>query len=693
VFSRTFPEAGLTITALGNVLVNTAFLHGLAADEITPADYAVHDPYFPMLVTVRAQKPGGPLLVWDRSAHILRSRADGSHTGSAVLLYHRVASPDTDVHRLAVSAAEFRDHINWLRHEYNVLPLEDLVAAAVDGGLPPGAVAITFDDGCIDNLTVAAPILAEFDAPATYFVATDALTEPYEFWWTTLERLFFAASPLLPAATPASGLPVSVCSLPTDTPEARRAAHDAVYRTIADAPADDRDEVVARLREWAGDPGIDASARRMTATEVLALSKLPGQSIGAHTARHLMLPRQPRSVVEREVEESRQTLANLLGRDIRTFAYPFGAADAVARSVVQGAGFTVAMACGDAAVPRHVDALAVPRLDPCARGGETFRDWMQRRVGVGRSLGRIATVAVQSRVGSRRRGGARRALVAGWFSYTPSDFTAGDLLACDLVGDWLREGELDFDVALASPLAGGVSLDAVDPAAYTHAVFVCGPFMRNDWEEAFVARFRGCRLIGVNLSMPVPVDQWQPFDVLLARNSSLEAQPDIVFGTQEPAVPVVGVCLVDAYGGADVVAANATIATLLRRRHVAVVPIDTRLDVNVTGLRTKAEVASLLGRMDVVVTTRLHGMVLALKQGVPALVIDPEPGGVRVKRQADAIGWPVAFTVDTLDPEALEKAFDYCLAAEARALAAECATRAIEGVDEIRRRFLEAIAG
>src|SRR5437016_6221025 len=56
--------------------------------------------------------------------------------------------------------------------------------------------------------------------------------------------------------------------------------------------------------------------------------------------------------------------------------------------------------------------------------------------------------------------------------------------------------------------------------------------------------------------------------------------------------------------------------------HVSGVRIATRLDVaNV--LRTPSEVESLIARMDLVLTTRLHGMVLALKHGVPAVAVDP----------------------------------------------------------------------
>ena len=64
----------------------------------------------------------------------------------------------------------------------------------------------------------------------------------------------------------------------------------------------------------------------------------------------------------------------------------------------------------------------------------------------------------------------------------------------------------------------------------------------------------------------------------------------------------------------------------------------------------------MIARVDVVVTTRLHGLVLALKNGVPAVAVDPIRGGAKVCRQAEALGWPHAFAVDAATPAALQEA-------------------------------------
>ena len=66
-------------------------------------------------------------------------------------------------------------------------------------------------------------------------------------------------------------------------------------------------------------------------------------------------------------------------------------------------------------------------------------------------------------------------------------------------------------------------------------------------------------------------------------------------------------------------------------------------------------------------TTRLHGLVLALKNGVPVVAIDPEAGGAKLARQAKTVGWPICFIADELDSRALEDALDYCLTDDAQA--------------------------
>jgi hypothetical protein len=273
-----------------------------------------------------------------------------------------------------------------------------------------------------------------------------------------------------------------------------------------------------------------------------------------------------------------------------------------------------------------------------------------------------------------------KTLVAGWFSFEQMGASAGDLLVRDLACGWLAEAGRDYDVAVAEPFSDGVDWRTVDPDAYEELLFVCGPAGNGKPLTDMLARFEGKRLVGLNLTMLQPLDEWNPFDVLFERDSSRTAHPDLAFLAAAPRVPVVGLVQIDAqpeYGERDRhTDVDAAIDRLVARRDIAAVRIDTRLDTNSTGLRSAAAVESLIARMDMVITTRLHGLVLAIKNGVPALAIDTVTGGAKVSRQAEVIGWPIVLAAEKVSDDALSRALDTCLTAEARANALTCAETA-----------------
>jgi SAM-dependent methyltransferase len=59
LFTEVFPAADVTVESYGNVLAAAAFLQGLAATELSPTELEYRDPNCQLLITVRAEKPGG----------------------------------------------------------------------------------------------------------------------------------------------------------------------------------------------------------------------------------------------------------------------------------------------------------------------------------------------------------------------------------------------------------------------------------------------------------------------------------------------------------------------------------------------------------------------------------------------------------------------------------------------------------
>src|SRR6516165_2586329 len=74
-----------------------------------------------------------------------------------ILMYHRIADEPVDPWWLSVSPTYFEEHLRVIRRSRHVLPLWKFIKDTRAGTLRPDAVALTFDDGYVDNLTFGKP--------------------------------------------------------------------------------------------------------------------------------------------------------------------------------------------------------------------------------------------------------------------------------------------------------------------------------------------------------------------------------------------------------------------------------------------------------------------------------------------------------------------------------------------------------
>lgn len=292
---------------------------------------------------------------------------------------------------------------------------------------------------------------------------------------------------------------------------------------------------------------------------------------------------------------------------------------------------------------------------------------------------------------------AMRVLVTGWSSFLDGEATAGDVLSMEAVRDSLLEAGLGVDVAWSPRLrADGLSLEQADPNSYTHLLFVCGPAHGRQVRQLH-ERFRHCRRLAVGVSIVVPNDPAVTgFHQVIARDEA-GASPsrDLAAAPRCAQVPVVGVVLAHAqheYGNRqrhdDV---HAVLTSWLARQDCARLPFDTRLDSHDWRFAsTSGQLESLIRRLDVLVTTRMHGLVLALKNGIPALAVDPIAGGAKVSAQAAAWAWPAVVAADSLTEAVLDYWWSWCRSADCAAQTARCVREAPEA--PLVPRLLQAIS-
>ncbi|MFB9462647.1 polysaccharide pyruvyl transferase family protein [Streptomyces cinereospinus] len=263
----------------------------------------------------------------------------------------------------------------------------------------------------------------------------------------------------------------------------------------------------------------------------------------------------------------------------------------------------------------------------------------------------------------------RRILLTGWFSFRDGEATAGDVLALRRVEDVLRRAGAPYDVAWSPGFRpAALHLAQVRPEAYSHLVFVCGPVHGPQVEELH-RRFARCVRVAVGTSVVDPAGPAVAgFHRVLARDAP-SAEPLVDLSARAPAVPdrpVVGVILTHGqheYGGRRRHAEVAgTVTRWLAGKDCARLELETRLDIHDWRLSaTPAQLSSVLGRLDLVVTDRLHGLVLSLRAGTAALAVDPVTGGAKVTAQARACGWPALIPAERLAVAGLEHWWEWCL--------------------------------
>ncbi len=359
LFAGAFPIDAFDVRAYGNVMACAAFLHGLSLEEVSTAELDYEDPTFPQIIAIRAVKPDAPA-----SAPSVVS-GSGQTFSAAILAYHRVARLSPDSHALCTPPDVFREHMACLRDNYSPMGLEDLVRAAASGRIPERAVAVTLDDGYLDALTVASPILTELGVPATFFVNTDRLDEKHERWWDVLERIFLTES-TIPAVL-ALKIAGQDLRMPTATAAQRADALEALNRVAwpLDAPA--RAGLAGDVLAWSGTDRAPRDTHRvLTGDEVRVLAGRPGHTIGSHTIHHLALTTQPVDTKRKEVVEHKIALERLLERQVRLFAYPYGEVDADTLTIVQEAGFRAAVTVETGLVRAGANRLLFPRCEIAA---------------------------------------------------------------------------------------------------------------------------------------------------------------------------------------------------------------------------------------------------------------------------------------------------------------------------------------
>lgn len=285
----------------------------------------------------------------------------------SILIFHRVVAEPDELLPGEVDARQFDRILEWVGSWFQVLPLGDALRQLKAGRIAPRAVAITFDDGYLDNHAVALPILRKHGMTATFFIATDFIDGGMMFNDAVIETIRGTRRCALDLE------PLGLGVLPVATIEQRRLALHQVIAAVKYLDPPERHRAVQGLHQAADSlPAGDLMMKQRHLSDLLSA----GMSIGAHTCSHPILSRLAHALALREIRDSKHRLESELGVEVPLFAYPNGKPGedylAVHADIVRECGFHAAVSTAQGAATQGSDIFQVPRFSPWDRTRSRF---------------------------------------------------------------------------------------------------------------------------------------------------------------------------------------------------------------------------------------------------------------------------------------------------------------------------------
>ena len=260
-----------------------------------------------------------------------------------ILMYHRVDRAIRDRWGLCVSPENFNAHLRHITQSFEPVRLPELVGLLRNREVPHRAVAVTFDDGYRDNLTVALPLLKEWRVPATFFISGEGAAVGETFWW----EIFDSSLELM---------------------DLDEGATQGLFGRLMSADPDERRQILKEL------PLCDGPfPSRLSIADLSMLTMEPLAEIGAHGWSHRALASMSVAEQRRDITDNMGMLAEVTGNQIRSFAYPFGGPfTAETVHILRKAGIEAACTVVEKAVTADADPLMLPRVGVENWSGEEF---------------------------------------------------------------------------------------------------------------------------------------------------------------------------------------------------------------------------------------------------------------------------------------------------------------------------------
>jgi peptidoglycan/xylan/chitin deacetylase (PgdA/CDA1 family) len=243
-----------------------------------------------------------------------------SKPGILIVTHHRVGNAQAtrfDRAIFSASADSFDEQLKYFKRHLNVIDGEEL-QELVSGRkkLTRMHVAITFDDGYLNDYRTSFDILKSNACAGSFFLVPEYVGTATIPWWD--EIAYLVRNTTRPSITLTYPAPLTV-QLPSD----REAAIVTVLRHYKRPDNHDGEQLLAELRQQT-ECDLPDVERRFISWEEAREMKAAGMTIGSHTQTHRILGQLSPEQQRWEMEASKKIIERNIGGPVTSIAYPVG---------------------------------------------------------------------------------------------------------------------------------------------------------------------------------------------------------------------------------------------------------------------------------------------------------------------------------------------------------------------------------
>jgi len=245
-----------------------------------------------------------------------------------VLCYHRITDDNYLLSPQCISPADFEQHLIFFKKHFDIIDLKDIKCFLDGKKLLRDTIALSFDDGYMDNYIHAYKILNEHNLKATFFISSTPLLTSTLYW---IDQLAFALSNLSNIASEnlndfSDELADYLINFVSSDVINKKLIAKKIFLYLNSKSEADKSGYLSAIKTLATKPESNnlnsASSSVMTCEQALEMQE-NGHCIAAHSKSHARFSNLTSSELTDEIVDS-ITLFRNRGFVVNLFAYPFG---------------------------------------------------------------------------------------------------------------------------------------------------------------------------------------------------------------------------------------------------------------------------------------------------------------------------------------------------------------------------------